>query len=58
MLRWALIFFLLALTTGFLGFFGLAGLAAGVLRILLIAFVVLFLIGALSGGLTGRPPAI
>jgi uncharacterized membrane protein YtjA (UPF0391 family) len=58
MLRWALIFFLLALITGFLGFFGLAGLAASIARILLIGFVVLFLISALSGALVGRPPAV
>ena len=58
MLRWALIFFLLALITGFLGFFGLAGLAASIARILLIAFAVLFLISALSGALMNRPPAV
>jgi uncharacterized membrane protein YtjA (UPF0391 family) len=57
-LGWALIFLVLALFAGFLGFFGLAGMAAGVAKILLFAFVVLFLVSALSGALRGRVPRI
>ena len=58
MLGWALGFLLLALVAGFIGFFGLAGLAGGVAKLLLFAFVVLFLISALSGALRGRAPPI
>jgi uncharacterized membrane protein YtjA (UPF0391 family) len=55
---WALTFLILALLVGFLGFFGLAGTAAAIAKILLFAFVVLFLINALSGALRGRAPPI
>jgi uncharacterized membrane protein YtjA (UPF0391 family) len=58
MLGWALTFLILALIAGFFGFFGLAGLSAGIAKILLFAFVVLFLISALSGALRGRAPPI
>lgn len=58
MLGWALIFLVLALAAGFLGFFGLAGIAAGIAKVLLFAFVILFLVSALSGALRGRAPPI
>ena len=58
MLGWALIFLVLALAAGFLGFFGLAGIAAGIAKIMLFGFVVLFLVSALSGALRGRAPPI
>src|ERR1700685_1259586 len=58
MLSWALTFLILALVAGFLGFFGLAGLAAGIAKILLFAFLILFLISALSGALRGRAPPV
>ena len=49
MLGYALIFLLLALVAGSLGFFGLAGLAATIAKVLLI-------VSAFSGALRGRPP--
>jgi len=55
---WALIFLVLALAAGFLGFFGFAGMAAGIAKVLLFAFVILFLVSALSGALRGRAPPI
>jgi uncharacterized membrane protein YtjA (UPF0391 family) len=58
MLSWALTFFILALVAGFLGFFGLAGLSAGIAKILLLAFVVLFIVSALAGALRGRAPPV
>jgi uncharacterized membrane protein YtjA (UPF0391 family) len=58
MIGWALTFLVLAMIAGFLGFFGLAGAAAGIAKILLFAFVVLFLISALSRALRGRAPPI
>jgi uncharacterized membrane protein YtjA (UPF0391 family) len=58
MLNWALTFFVLALVAAFLGFFALAGLAAEIAKLLLLAFVVLLLISALSGALRGRTPPV
>lgn len=58
MLNWALTFFVLALVAAFLGFFALAGLAAEIAKLLLLAFVVLLLISMLSGALRGRTPPI
>lgn len=58
MLGWALTFFVLALVAAFLGFFALAGLAAEIAKLLLLAFVVLLLISMLSGALRGRTPPI
>jgi len=48
----------LALVAGFLGFFGLAGMAAGIAKMLLLAFVILFLVSALSGALRGQAPPV
>ena len=56
MLRWALIFILLAIVAGALGFFALAGVAAMLAKILLIVFVILLLVSLFSGGFRGRPP--
>lgn len=58
MIGWALTFLLLALLAGFLGFFGLAGVSAGIAKLLLVAFVVLFLTSALSGALRGQAPPL
>ena len=58
MVRWALIFFLFALIAGLPGFFSLAGLAASVAKIFLVAFLALFFISLLSGALVGRPPRV
>lgn len=57
MLRWALIFILLAIVAGALGFFALAGVAAMLAKILLIVFVILLLVSLFSGGFRRRPPA-
>jgi len=58
MIGWALTFLLLALVAGFLGFFGLAGMAAEIAKVLLFAFVILFLVSALSGALRGQAPPV
>jgi uncharacterized membrane protein YtjA (UPF0391 family) len=53
MLGWALIFFLLALAAGVLGFFALAGVAATIAKILFVVFlallVVRFIVRAIRG---------
>ena len=54
---WALTFFLLALAAAYLGFFSLAGLAASIAKLLLIVFLILLIVSALSGALRGGPPA-
>jgi len=53
MLRWALIFFVVALLAAVLGFTGIAVAAAGVAKVLFFLFVVLFLI-TLLGHVTRR----
>jgi uncharacterized membrane protein YtjA (UPF0391 family) len=54
MLRYALIFLLVALIAGALGFFALEGLAMQIAKILFLVFLVLFVISLV----TGRRPTI
>ena len=54
MLRWALIFFLVALVAAVFGFTGIAAAAAGVAKVLFFFFVVLFLL-TLLGHVARRP---
>jgi uncharacterized membrane protein YtjA (UPF0391 family) len=49
MLRWALLFAILALVAGVLGFGALAGDFAWIARILLFVFLVLFVIALVAG---------
>lgn len=58
MLGWALSFFVLALIAAFLGFFAMAGLAAEIAKLLLIAFVVLLAISLITGSLRRRAPPL
>jgi len=53
MLRWAIIFFIVALVAAVFGFLGIATAAVGIARILFFLFLVLFLI-SLVGGLMRR----
>lgn len=53
MLRWALIFFVVALIAAAFGFLGIASAAVGVARLLFYLFLVLFLV-SLIGGLASR----
>jgi len=48
MLRWALIFFVVALLAAVLGFTGIALAAAGIAKILFYVFVILFALSLLS----------
>lgn len=52
-----ILFAILALVAGALGFGALEGLAASIAKILLIVFVVLFIISMLVRALKGKPPA-
>ncbi len=50
MLYYALIFLVVALIAGALGFFALAGTAAWIAKVLLLIFVVLFVVSWIRGG--------
>jgi uncharacterized membrane protein YtjA (UPF0391 family) len=55
MLRWAIVFFVVALIAAVLGFGGIAVAAAGIAKILFYLFLILFLI-TLVGHLLRRSP--
>ena len=50
MLRWAVIFLIIALVAALFGFGGIAGAAVGIAKILFFIFIVLFIISILIGG--------
>ncbi len=54
MLRWSLIFLIIALVAAALGFGGIAAAAAGIAKILFYIFLVLFLITLIAGLAIGR----
>lgn len=54
MLRWVIIFLVLALAAGLLGFTGIAGQSMYIARVLFFVFLVLFVAGLLYNVLTGR----
>jgi len=53
MLRWALVFAILALVAGVLGFGGLAGDFTYIAKILLFVFLVLFVVSLIFGRRSG-----
>jgi uncharacterized membrane protein YtjA (UPF0391 family) len=55
MIRWALLFAVLALIAGVLGFGGLAGDFASISKILLFIFLVLFVISLFLGSRVATP---
>jgi uncharacterized membrane protein YtjA (UPF0391 family) len=54
MLKWALIFFVISLIAGGLGFTNVAAAAGGVARILFFVFLVIFLIFLVLGLVAGE----
>ena len=58
MLGWALMFFIVAIIAGVLGFGGIATAAVDIARILFFIFIVLFAISLIAGLLTGRAPPV
>ena len=54
MLRWAVIFFVLALVAGVLGFGGVATASAGIAKILFYLFVIIFLLSLVMGLASGK----
>jgi uncharacterized membrane protein YtjA (UPF0391 family) len=55
MLQWALIFLVVALVAGVLGFGGVAIISVDIARILFFIFLVLFVVSLIAGLLRGRP---
>ena len=58
MLSWALVFLVVALIAGALGFTGIYVAAAGIAKILFFIFVVLFLVSLVMHMVRGRGPTI
>jgi uncharacterized membrane protein YtjA (UPF0391 family) len=56
MLRWTLMFLLVALIAGALGFTSLAGTSAAIAQVLFWVFLFVFLISLLASLATGRRP--
>ena len=54
MLRWALIFLVIALLAGLFGFGGIAGSAVGIAKPLFLVFIVLFVISGIMHLARGR----
>lgn len=55
MLRWALIFLIVALVAGALGFTSVAGASAGIAQILFWLFVIVFVLMLIGSLLRGGP---
>ncbi len=49
MLYYAVVFFIIAMIAGFLGFFAIAGTAAWIAKVLFVVFLVLFVVSLLTG---------
>jgi uncharacterized membrane protein YtjA (UPF0391 family) len=58
MLRWAILFAILALVAGVLGFGGLASDFAYIAKILLFVFLVLFVLALVMGSTIVRGPTV
>lgn len=56
MLRWALIFLVLSIVAGLLGFTSIAVAAASIAQIIFYVFLLLFVITLIAGILAGRRP--
>jgi uncharacterized membrane protein YtjA (UPF0391 family) len=56
MLRWALLFLIVALIAAVLGFGGIAGTAIGIAKLVFGVAIVLFLISAIAGVVRGHGP--
>jgi uncharacterized membrane protein YtjA (UPF0391 family) len=54
MLKWALIFAVVALIAGALGFGGIAGAAAGIAKFLFVLFLIIFAVFLVLGLMAGR----
>ncbi len=58
MLYWTLVFLVVSLIAGFMGFGGISAEAGGIARILFFIFIVLFVVSLLYSLLTGKKPPV
>ncbi len=58
MLRWALVFLVVAIIAALLGFTGIAGNSMYIARILFYIFIVVFLVSLIYGLVTGKRPSL
>lgn len=56
MLQWVVLFLVLALAAGILGFSGVAGTAAAAAKVLFVVFVALLIVTGTMQALSGRTP--
>ncbi len=56
MLNWTLVFFVLAIIAGSLGFSNIAGTLADIAKILFIIFLIMFVVMLVTNILSGRTP--
>ena len=54
MLRWSILFLVIALIAGVFGFFDIAGTSMAIARVLFFVFLVLFVVSLLMGSRTTR----
>ena len=54
MLRWSILFLVVALLAGLFGFFDIAGTSMAIARVLFFVFLVLFVVSLLMGSRTTR----
>jgi len=57
-LRWAIIFFIVALVAAVLGFGNISGLSFEIAKFIAIIAIILFVISLVMGGMRGRGPRI
>ena len=58
LLRWAIIFFIIALVAAVLGFGGISGMSFEIAKFVAIIAVILFVVSLVVGGMRGRGPRI
>lgn len=58
MLRWSLMFFIVAIIAAIFGFGGIASGATEIARLLFFFFLVIFLVSLIWGLMTGRRPPV
>lgn len=58
MLRWALIFFIVAIIAAVFGFGGIAAGATDIARILFFIFLIVFLVSLIMGLVRGKSPPV
>ena len=56
MLRWAVIFLVIAIVAGLLGFSQVSWMSTDIAWILFVVFLILFLVSLVFGGTRGIPP--